>query len=66
MVSSEQLWRNAENLRQSAQQGYVAPLPISGAGGVPFTNSGELPPPPTLNAPAAPATGDAGYRGPWR
>ena len=67
MVPSEQLWQNAENLRQSARQGYVAPLPDSGRG-----NSQLLPPgapipgpPATIHGPLPPP-GDAGTRGPWR
>lgn len=66
MVSSEQLWRNAENLRQSAQQGYVAPLPDSGRGNAPIGPELLPAPPATLNLPPPPATGDAGHRGPWR
>lgn len=67
MVSSDQLWRNAENLRQSAGAGYVAPLPDSGRGNAPIGPM-SLPPPPTapnLNGPIYP-TGDAGGRGRWR
>ena len=66
MIPSEQLWHNAENLRQSAQQGYVAPLPDSGRGNAPLMTPEAIPaPPPTLNAPL-PMTGDTGHRGPWR
>ena len=67
MVPSEQLWRSAENLRQNAQSGYVAPLPDAGAGNGPVGPI-TLPPPPSapgLNGPILP-TGDAGYRGVWR
>ena len=63
MVPSEQLWQNAENLRQNAQSGFVAPLPDTG--GNPPVGPITLPPPPTLNGPAN-SVGDAGYRGPWR
>ena len=67
MVSSDQLWRNAENLRQSAGAGYVAPLPDSGRGNAPVGPI-TLPPPPGTPNPGGPVfpTGDAGGRGPWR
>jgi len=64
MGSSEQLWRNAENLRQSAQQGFVAPLPNSGRGNA-VVGPERLPPPPALEAPL-PRTSDADGRGRWR
>ena len=62
MVPSEQLWQNAENLRQSAQRGYVAPLPN---GGTPVGPAMPLAPPPSLNAPQT-SERETPYRGPWR
>ena len=64
MVPSDQLWRNAENLRQNAQSGYVAPLPEPEGAGAPIGPL-NLPPPPALNGPAN-TVGSANDRGPWR
>ena len=63
MVPSEQLWQNAENLRQNAQRGYVAPLP--NGGGTPVGPAMPFAPPPALNAPQT-SDSEAPYRGPWR
>ncbi len=65
MVSSEQLWRNAEQLRQNAQQGFVAPLPDTGRGNVVIGPPLIPGPPPTING-HLPPTGDSGRRGRWR
>lgn len=61
MVPSDQVWRNAENLRRSAQQGFVAPLPRAGAV---LTQPESVPAPAPL--PAPPATSNIGHRGLWR
>jgi hypothetical protein len=66
MLPVDQIWRNAENLRRSAQQGYVVPLPagpvVAPPAAGPVMGPEVLPaPPPALNGPV----GDAGRRNPW-
>jgi hypothetical protein len=61
MVSADAIWRAGENLRASAQQGYVAPLPLGG--------SPTYAPPVDNGAPLVlptPPVSDAGRTGPWR
>lgn len=61
-LPADAIWRAGENLRNSAQQGYVAPLPLGGAPtyATPPTASAE-----PLNLPTPPVS-DAGRSGPWR
>ncbi|MCA9268318.1 MAG: PEGA domain-containing protein [Planctomycetales bacterium] len=68
MVPTEELWRNAENLRSSAQRGYVVPLPGAANGAPAFvppgaTNGASYPQPPTASGIPL---GNTNLRGPWR
>jgi hypothetical protein len=62
MLPADAIWRAGENLRSSAQQGYVAPLPTGSApiyAAPPAASSEPLPLP-------SPPVSDAGRSGPWR